>query len=158
MNFKVSHFFPPVTRYLGFLILTIGVIALYTNGIQVVFIALIGFAIAFSTKGVSIDVPNKKLKQYNNFFFIKFGKWQFLSHYPHITVLEITEKTSVGSHATLVSSSSREKVYRITLLSKDHYQKLLLQQLKNKEKAHQETEKLADLIGLEKVVFSPGAY
>jgi hypothetical protein len=158
MNFKVSHFFPPVTRYLGFLILTIGVIALYTNGVQILFIALIGFAIAFSTKGVSIDVPNKKLKQYNNFFFIKFGKWQSLNHYPHITVLEITEKTSVGSHATLVSSSSREKVYRITLLSKDHYQKLLLQQLKNKEKAHQETEKLADLIGLEKVVFSPGAY
>ena len=158
MDFKVSNFFPPVTRLLGVLIFVIGIIGLVTNGIQVFFIALIGFAIVFSTKGVSIDVANKKLKEYNNFFFIKFGKWQSLDQFPHITVLEITEKTSLGSHTTLVNSSSREMVYRITLLSKDHYQKLLIKQLKDKDIAHKETEKLADLIGFEKVIYSPGAY
>lgn len=158
MNFKVAHFFPPMTRILGVLIFVIGVIGIITNGIQVIFIALIGVAIVFSTKGVKIDVSSNKLKEYNSFFFIKFGKWQSLDVFPHITVLEITEKTSVSSHTTLVSASSREMVYRITLLSKDHYQKLLLLQFKDEEKAHQETEKLADLLGLEKVVFSPGAY
>lgn len=158
MNFKVSNFFPPMTRILGAVILSIGVVAIVINGIQVIFIALIGFAIVFSTKGVLIDIPNNKLKAYNSFFFIKFGKWQSFDNFPHITVLEATEKTSVSSHTTLVNSSSRKMVYRITLLSKNHYQKLLLQQLKDKEKAHLETEKLADLIGLKKVVFSPGAY
>ncbi|AGC77628.1 hypothetical protein LX97_02182 [Nonlabens dokdonensis] len=158
MDFKVANFFPPMTRILGVLIFVIGVVGVITNGIQVIFIALIGFAIVFSTKGVLIDVSDNKLKEYNSFFFIKFGKWQSFDKFPHITVLEITEKTSVSSHTTLVSASSREMVYRITLLSKSHYQKLLLQQLKDKEKAHQETEKLADLIGLKKVVFSPGAY
>lgn len=158
MNFKVAHFFPPMTRILGVLIFVIGIIGIVTNGLQVIFIALIGFAIVFSTKGVLIDVTNNKLKEYNSFFFIKFGKWQSFDKFPHITVLEITEKTSVSSHTTLVRASSREMVYRITLLSKSHYQKLLLQQLKDKEKAHQETEKLADLIGLRKVTFSPGAY
>ncbi|OUS18085.1 hypothetical protein A9Q93_04105 [Nonlabens dokdonensis] len=147
-----------MTRILGVLIFVIGIIGIVTNGLQVIFIALIGFAIVFSTKGVLIDVTNNKLKEYNSFFFIKFGKWQSFDKFPHITVLEITEKTSVSSHTTLVSASSREMVYRITLLSKSHYQKLLLQQLKDKEKAHQETEKLADLIGLRKVTFSPGAY
>jgi hypothetical protein len=158
MNFIVSRFFPSVTRFLGYLILTIGVVALYTNGIQVIFIPLIGFAIAFSTKGVVIDIANHQLKEYNNFFFIKFGKWQSLSQFPYITVLEIIEKTSIGSHATLVNSSSRQLVYRVTLLSKDHYKKLLLQQLKSKEKAHKETDKIADFLGLTKVIFSPRSF
>lgn len=147
-----------MTRILGVLILVIGIVGVITNGLQVIFIPLIGFAIIFSSKGVLIDVAENKLKEYNSFFFIKFGKWQNLEHFPHITVLEITEKTSVSSHTTLVSTSSRNMVYRITLLSKSHYHKLLLQQLTDKEKAYQETEKLADLIGLKKVVFSPGAY
>lgn len=158
MNFKVAHFFPPITRILGGLIFLIGIIGMVTNGPQVIFIPLIGAAIIFSSKGIWIDIQRNKLKEYNSFFFIKFGKWQNLEHFPHITVLEITEKTSVSNHTTLVSASSRKMVYRITLLSKDHYQKLLLQQLNNKERAHQETEKLADLLSLEKVIFSPGAH
>ncbi|WP_438968974.1 hypothetical protein [Nonlabens sp.] len=140
MNFKVTNFFPPMTRILGVLILVIGIVGVITNGLQVIFIPLIGFAIIFSSKGVLIDVAENKLKEYNSFFFIKFGKWQNLEHFPHITVLEITEKTSVSSHTTLVSASSRNMVYRITLLSKSHYHKLLLQQLTDKEKAYQETE------------------
>ena len=156
MDFKVSNFFPPITRVLGYLIMIIGAIAMYTNGFETLFIVLIGFAISFSTKGVLIDVAGNRLKEYNSFFFIKFGKWIPLGNYPYLTVLEITEKTTMSSHGTLAGNSSREMVYRITLLSDNHYQKLLIQQLKNKEEAHKEAEKIADLIGVEKTVFSPG--
>lgn len=92
MNFKVTNFFPPMIRILGVLILVIGIVGVITNGLQVIFIPLIGFAIIFSSKGIWIDIPRNKLKEYNSFFFIKFGKWQSFDKFPHITVLEITEE------------------------------------------------------------------
>jgi hypothetical protein len=155
MDFKISNFFPPVTRILGLIIFIIGAVAIFKNGIHTIPIALIGFAIVFSTKGVLIDQESRKFKEYNKFFFIKFGKWQSLEPFPHITVLEITEKRSFNSHTTLRTAATRQMVYRVTLLSQNHYQKILLLQLKDKVEAHAETEKLADLLELEKVIFSP---
>jgi hypothetical protein len=155
MSFKTGFFFPPFTRYLGFLILAIGVIAVFTNGIQVFFIAVIGFTVATTSVGVLLDPSNDKFKVYTSVMFVKFGKWQALNDFPYLTVLEITEKTSMQSHAN-VNFSQREMVYRITMLNHNHYQRILLKQLKDKDEAHTEAASLADLLGAEKVIFSPG--
>ncbi|HPF96788.1 MAG TPA: hypothetical protein PLZ00_05155 [Mangrovimonas sp.] len=155
LNFKTNYFFPPMARYLGYLITLIGLIGISTSGIQTLFISLIGLGISFTRYGVLIDVENRRLKQYNSVFWIKFGNWELLDYYPYVTVLEITERQSMYSRAQ-VEQSSRDLVFRVTLLNDNHYKKVLLKQLNYRELAHLEAEKVALAIGVEKVIYSPG--
>ena len=77
--------------------------------------------------------------------------------YPYLTILEISEKSSMYSKAN-VEFNSREMVFRITLLNINHREKILLKQLKNKEQAHNEGEKIATDLKIEKVIYNPRNY
>jgi len=155
MNFKTNYFFPTMTRYLGYIILLIGVFGIYTKGLESLIICIVGLGLSFTRYGVLIDLEQKRLKEYNSVYWIKFGNWESLTNYPYLTVLQITEKQSMYSKAQ-VEYSSKNLVFRITLLNENHYSKILLKQLNNKELAHKEAEKIAKEIKVDKVVYSPG--
>ena len=154
-DFKTNHFFSMAPRILGYVLILIGFIGVFTKGFETIIISLIGFGISFTRYGILIDVVDNKLKEYLQLFGIKLGKWQLLKNYPFITVLTITERTTIRSQSNL-GSTTRKKVYRITLLSNNHYEKILLEQLNEEEQAHKKAEEYAQLYGFDKVIYSPG--
>ncbi|WP_104734733.1 hypothetical protein [Hanstruepera ponticola] len=154
-NHRTNYFFPSAARILGFVMIIIGLIGIFSRGIETILISFIGFGICFTRYGVLIDTTNHKLKDYNQVFGIKFGKWELFKNYPYITVLTITEKSTTYSQSNL-ENSTRRTVYRITLLNENHYKKLLLKKLKNEKEANKLAEDYAKLYKLEKVVYSPG--
>lgn len=155
LNFKTNYFFPTPSRYLGYLITLIGILGVFSRGFETLFISLIGVGLSFTRLGVLIDNENGKFKEYTSVFWLKIGKWDSLKTYPYLTVLQISEKNTMYSRAN-VEHSSRNMVYRITLLNKNHYSKILLKQLNNKELAHKEALNIAETIKVEKVAYSPG--
>ena len=154
-DFKTNYFFSTAARILGFVMIVIGLIGVFTRGIETIIIALIGVGISFTRYGILIDIENDKLKEYFQVFGVKFGKWGLLKNYPYITVLRITERSSVYSQSNL-EHTTRNIVYRITLLNHNHYEKILLKQFNDEEKANKEAEEYAQLFGFEKVIYSPG--
>ncbi len=154
-DFKTNHFFTLAPRILGYIMIVIGLIGVFSRGFETIIISIIGFGISFTRYGILIDIDNHKLKEYLQLFGIKLGKWQSLKDYPFITVLTITERTTVRSQSNL-GSTTRKKVYRITLLNNNHYEKILLKQLNEEEQAHKEAEEYAQLYGFDKVIYSPG--
>lgn len=154
-NFKTSWLFPPVTRILSGLFIIIGLVGITSNVVVGICITLVGFAILLSRKGVLLDKNQNRLKSYTQVLFIKFGTWETLSPYTDISVLSFTEKTTLTSRS-MVTSSSKKQVFRICLLTENHYQRLLLLQLEDEQAAQHEAEKLADLFGFKKRIFSPG--
>ncbi len=155
INFKTTYFFSTMGRYLGHIITLIGIIGLFTKGIETVVFCVVGLGLSFTRFGVLIDKENNKLKEYTSVFWIKLGGWKTLNHYPYITVLEITEKQTMYSNSN-VAHSNKNLVFRITLLNENHYSKIVLKQLKDKELAHKEAENIAKVINVEKVIYSPG--
>jgi hypothetical protein len=143
-----------MARILGLIIALIGFIGLFTRGIETVFFCLIGIALVFTRHGVLIDLKEGKLKIYTEAFWIKVGKWETFKKYPYLTVLEITERNSMYSRAN-VEYSRRKLIYRITLLNDNHYNKILLKQMNNKEDAHTKASEIAKFLNIEKVIYSP---
>lgn len=156
-NFKSIHVFPPMPRYLGYVITLFGILGLFTIGLRALLFCIIGLGLSFSIEGVLIDKVGNRFKEYSQFYWLKFGKWQSLTNYPYLTVLEITEKQTMYSRAN-VAHANTNIVYEITLLNDTHYSRILLKQVKQKEQAHMEAEQLAHDLQLEKVVYSPGNY
>ena len=153
-DFKTNHFFTLAPRILGYIMIVIGLIGVSSRGFETLIISIIDFGISFTRYGVLIDVVEHKLKEYLQLFGIKLEKWQSLKNYPFITVLTITERTTVRSQSNL-GSTTRKKVYRITLLNDNHYEKILLKQLDKEEQAHKEAEEYSQLYGFDKVIYSP---
>ena len=154
LHFKTHYFFPTPSRYLGYIITIIGIIGVFTRGIEVLFICPIGIGLSFTRSGVLVDKENSRLKEYTNIFGFKNGKWKLLTLYPYITVLTITEKAQYIV-TQMLSFSSKQMVYRITLLNENHYEKILLRQLNDKDLAHAEAKRIATELGVEKVIYSP---
>lgn len=155
LNFKTSFIFPPMARYLGFLISIIGLFGVLSIGVKSLIILIVGLGVSFTRYGVLIDVNQKRLKEYTSVYWIKFGNWEPLENYPYLTVLEIIENQAMYSRAN-VKHSNKGMVFRITLLNENHYLKLLLKTLKDKDLAHKEAEEIADKIKVEKMIYSPG--
>lgn len=143
-----------MTRYLGYFISIIGILGLFNIGIQSLLICIVGLGLSFTRYGVLIDTKQKKLKEYNSIYWIKFGKWELLENYPYLTVLEITETTTMYSRAN-VEHSDKNLVFRVALLNENHRIKILLKQIKNKDLAHKTAEDIANKINVEKVIYSP---
>ena len=81
-----------------------------------------------------------------------------MKSYPYLTILEITEKSSMYGAKSNIEHISREMVYRVTLLNNNHREKILLKQFKNKELAHNEGEKIATNLKIEKVTYNTRKY
>lgn len=155
LDLKNNYFFPAFSRILGCIIAIIGIIGLFTKGFETFILSIVGIGLIFTRMGVLIDKENDRLKEYTQIYWLKTGKWKPLKNYPYLTVLEITERSSMFSQSN-VESSSREMVFRITLLNHNHYEKILLKQFKNKEKAHIEVLRIANELNVEKTIYSPG--
>lgn len=154
LNFRTSYFFPPITRYLGYVISIIGIIGVFNIGIQSLLICIVGLGLSFTRYGVLIDTKQKKLREYISVYWIKFGKWGILESYPYLTVLEITETTTMYSRSN-VKHSDKNLVFKVTLLNENHHMKIPLRQLKSRDLAHRKAEDIANKIGVKKVIYSP---
>ena len=147
--------FAPMARVLGYIISVIGLFGVFSIGFKSLFIFLVGLGLSFTRSGVLIDVDKRRLKEYTSVFWVKFGKWELLDYYPYITVLEITESVAMFSSAN-VKHENKGLVFKITLLNENHYIKLLIKRLKDRDLAHYEAKKIADKLNVEKVIYSPG--
>ena len=155
MNFKTDYFFPPMARYLGYIITLIGIIGIPKTGLTALAICIVGLGISFTRYGVLIDSEQNKLKEYLSVFWIKFGKWGSLKNYPYLTVLKVIEKHTMLSRAN-VEHTNKNLVCRITLLNENHYVKILLKQSKGEIEAEKQAEDIAQKLNIEKVIYSPG--
>lgn len=73
----------------------------------------LGLAILLSVKGVIIDVENRKLKSYFDFFIFKTGNWENIATYNKVT-LELTNKSQqMNSRGS--STNVKTKTYDIFL-------------------------------------------
>lgn len=154
INFKTTYLFTLPLRLFGYLFIVVGLIATVNRGVGFIILAVLGIYLSFSRYGVLFDIDNKRFKEYTSYLWMKTGTWKSISGYPYLTVLTITEKQSIRSLSNN-STVSREVVYRITMLSENHFEKIRLIQMSTKSEAAEECERLADLLGLEKVVYSP---
>lgn len=157
-NFQTDYVFPTISRYLGYLLSLLGIIAVISGSIPMLLLCFFGLGLSFTRNGVLIDQENLKMKEYLEIFWLKKGKWKSMELYPYLTILEITEKNSMYGARSNVEHISRQMVYRVTLLNSNHREKILLKQFKNKEVAHNEGEKMATNLQIEKVIYDPRKY
>lgn len=155
LDFKTDYVFAPMARFLGYIIAVIGVFGVFSIGLKSLFFFLVGLGISFTRFGVLIDTEHKRLKEYTRVFWVKFGKWELLDDYPFITVLEIRESVAMFSNAN-VKHTHKNLMFKITLLTENHYEKILLKSMKDRDLAHHQAKEIAANINVEKVIYSPG--
>ncbi|MGB3590206.1 MAG: hypothetical protein WBA16_00840 [Nonlabens sp.] len=153
-DFKTNYFLPLPTRIMGGLVTLIGGIAIYTNGWIGLLIFIAGLGMIFTRYGVFMEEDQARFKSYLNIFGFKYGSWKSMKDYPFVTVLHATEKTIRRSLSNNTTSSTN-KVYRVTLLSTNHREKILLRQLHDESTAQELAVAIAANLPLEKVVYSP---
>ncbi len=158
LNYKTNYVFPSISRYLGYLLSFVGIIAIFNVGIHMILLCFFGLGLSFTRSGVLIDKENLKIKEYLEIFWFKKGSWKSIELYPYLTILEITEKSSMYGARSNVEHISRKKVFRVTLLNNNHREKTLLKQFNDKEKAHKEGEKIAADLKIDKVIYDPRKY
>ena len=154
MKYSTSHLFPKPMVYVSYLMLLLGVVKLVTGGFVGIIVIILGILFGFSKQGV--EVENKKIREFNQYFWIKFGKWINLKEYPYLCILKITEKQKINSARTNIGSSYKTMVYRLTLLNHNHYKKLHLEQYEDETIAEANAQEISALLGVKRVTFSPG--
>lgn len=155
LDLKTGNFAPLPVVIVGYLFMAIGLMYTFTVGAGFIVLALFGGLLSFTHFGVLINTNDKTYKQYTSVYWVKFGKWKSIDEYPYLTILEVTEKRVTRSLSNS-GFATRNMVFRVTLLNHNHYKKLLLKQLKDRDKAHELAEELARGLEIEKVIYSPG--
>lgn len=155
IDFKSTFLLPLPAHVFGYLFILAGLyqVVMYQN-LGFLILTAVGLLVSFSRHGVLFNYNENRFKEYQRYFWVKMSAWKSLKDCPSLTVLTITEKTAVRSLANN-AFTTKELVYRITLLSENHREKIRLIQLKDEAEAHKECERLADLLGLDKTVYSP---
>jgi len=99
--------------YLGFIIIVIG-LSLFSFIIPAAMTIISGVFFLLSIQGVHIDIGKRQVKAYDNFFFIKIGKWEPLDNYSHLVLGLANNSKSVGR----IPVTIRTRSYSVYLLEK----------------------------------------
>lgn len=135
-SFGISMLFP------GILFIIFGLVFIIFSYWTIILV-IIGALIAFSHTGVKIDIENKRVMFYQNFFgIIKSGKWETLEKYIGLTHLPMNHIHQVKSLSNR-STSIVEKDFRIFLVNKSKKPEFPLKKCKTKEEAQREMDILA---------------
>ncbi|KAB1070523.1 hypothetical protein F6U93_01820 [Tamlana haliotis] len=156
-DYKIKPLFPLMFRIPGITLFISGIIFICSfnkTSILGVVILLVSIPIIFTKTGILLDFNKNQIKNYIGLFNIKIGKWQLVDNYPFITLLHLN-LTSRGESISGLNFTDKYKVYRISLLSENHREKLKIIDFSELNKATIEAEKIAESFNLKFVKYSP---
>ena len=152
---RISKYFPPALRSIGYLFMGIGVAMAFGSPITGIALALAGAAISFTVSGVQIDPDRGRIRDYTGLFMIKLGKWAPLDGYSDIAVLRKRIKTAAYSRANLSTTTSDEVAFDICLLDKTHRKKRVIERHLNADAAEERAKALARTLGSKYGQYNP---
>lgn len=120
----------------------------------------VGFAVAclgclfFSTKGVEVNLTEKKVRAYTRLLGLKTGKPLPLFNYKFISVIAQTYSRSSTSRGG-ATTTSNFGTYNILLLNETHHLKLMVDAHTSYEEAMEEARHLSDKLNLPVVKYDP---
>lgn len=153
LNFKTINFFPKSLVIIGYILIVLGLIIAFLNFFFIL-IAFFGVVLTTTHYGIQFDLEKTLFKDYLYVLGAKFGKKQSSKDYPYLTVLRKNEKSAIYS-LTNNSMVFKSIVFEITLLNENHYKKILLKRVFDKNTADKEAEEIAQKLNIKKVVYSP---
>ncbi|WP_194767595.1 hypothetical protein [Tamlana sp. I1] len=153
-NNKIYNFFPDVFVYIGYILILTGIAFIIEKSFFSILLILLGILFSFSYVGILIDMTNNIYKNYFSFFGIKKGVWKTYNKFTDICILEFNQKNK-GYSRTGLEFSSKKLIYRICLLDSNHQNKILINELKSKEKAIAQAKELSVKMNKSLNVFNP---
>lgn len=156
MNKFIEYKYPIGAVVIGYGILWLAVFSypMFKSISLSLFFLVLGAYFSFSHTAMSIDLVSRKFRYYNSTFGIKEGSWKYFKQYPYLSLLTVNQKHTTYSY-THAHNTSRFVVYRIVLLNEKHTEKYFIKQFREKDKAEDYLNKLANEINLKEAVYSP---
>ncbi|MEO9531912.1 MAG: hypothetical protein ABJG68_15835 [Crocinitomicaceae bacterium] len=159
LTYKNGLSFTGNTRLLGFIVILMGPIAIFTGDVAGLVIGPVlvlggGFVLT-SQYGTDICLSNKYVREYNKVFFIKTGKWRTTAPYTDICITKIgktqTRADMTGAVSTEIDVSKNE----VYLFTSDHRKRFLLKVCKSAKEAAKIADELAEKLDKKVAIFSP---
>ena len=155
ITYKLRKTFPPATVYGGYIVMIVGLINIPFYLVGGLLACLIGAFISLSWNGVQIDIEQRAYKSYTRIYGFKFGKWQSVDDYPHVSILKSTQSFTAHSRANIPGVTGRNTFYQVCLLDENHRKKLPLKNEKDQEAATATAKDLAMKLGLSFTKYAP---
>jgi hypothetical protein len=153
------------SKWFGYVLGVLGVWATYNTFtesdftvlakvLSICFVLMGGF-LAFTTRGMIINVTTKDSKTYTKVYGIPVGKWVPIEGFPYITVLAKSYKNTISSRTNVTVNFDSEMFYEINLLNKTHRAKHFIKSYESLEEATKQMKSLAPKLGVEVVKYAP---
>ncbi len=157
INNRLGHIYNFPIRIGGFLIAVIGVAILLTRGWGFLvgpILMLAGLYFATALSGISINLKDKAVWQYNSYIGYRTGKWK---EYPTYKYICIIKKNIKGQKFKQVPEASIGASYQfeINLVSRSQRGKVLLDILYNREDAEFKAKRYAEEMSISVVEYEP---
>jgi hypothetical protein len=138
LNIKTGLLFPFQFQILGYVLLLSGLGLLVIHILASIILILLGGLIVTAYSGVEFN--DNKYREYNSFFFLRFGKWEKLEKVEKIFIKKIKKSQKFYGRANQ-SSTIRNVIYK-AFLKFDDGNTILLKENKDKIKLGQKVQKL----------------
>lgn len=166
---KLGKLFPPATIVGAYTFMVIGfysiveilfydIDSIVKNILLGIFLIIVGSFIAFASKGILLDIENRKYKTYTNIFAYKQGEWKSLHDFQFITVLHKKLSSRAFSRSNRSAITSREFYYDICLLNSNHRKKLIIARYTDKEMAINKAKELSSDLNMNLASYNPKNY
>ncbi len=140
---------------LGYLLLLLGLIALFQSLLTAFVLLFLGGLFGLSTCGIILDKEDRAFKEYTSYFFVKAGKWQSLDEFPDAAILNLrySQQANLGYfHSTNVKLETQTE---LVLLTSNHRKRVLVKTFKKREKSAEFSKKLCSEMGINLTTYSP---
>ena len=128
--------------------------ALISKVIGIVIVLLSSLPI-FLKNGISIDLKNKRIREYYKYFsFHYYKKWETIEDYSFITILSFNMSSSTFSRSNRELKHT-EKQHRIHLLNKRHTKRKLIHSFTDEKKAIEFATMIAKELEIETTQYNP---
>lgn len=147
--------FPPSLSFAGYVFLSIGIIAAFSNIYMGGLFVFVGIFVAFTKSGVQINLQESTYRDYNSFLGLRQGKWKSLDNYTYITLMRNREVSATLSASNRRAVTGATTYYDICLLSANHREKLTIKRITDRDKASGEIKKLSEQLNLPMTKYMP---
>ncbi|WP_434545497.1 hypothetical protein [Marivirga sp.] len=150
INIKNGLLFPFQFQILGYVFLFAGIALTVINiWASIIFILLGGFIV---TAIAGVEFKNQSIREYNSFFFIRFGKWEKLGEVEKIFIKKIKRSQKFYGRANQ-SSTIRNVIYK-AFLKFENGNTVLLSENKDKINLEEKVQKLNQYFNTEIVDYT----
>lgn len=153
---KFGRSWPSGLVFVSYFVLVLSIPVAFGNPILAVFLFIGATFFGFTSSGILLDPATRQYMDYTKFFGVfRQGKWESLEPWPYLTILRKNFSSTIQSAGNVTSTTNTETVFDICLLNHNHRKKMVIQRMKNYEKAKAEATILAGKLGVEESGYSP---